>query len=62
MDVARHPNDCVIFPQLRSIRALRLLRLVRFLKLFRYSNPFRRLGRALTENRLQFLLVFFFLG
>ena len=50
------------FPQLRSIRALRLLRLVRFLQLFRYSNPFRRLGRALTENRLQFLLVFFFLG
>ena len=50
------------FPQLRSIRALRLLRLVRFLQLFRYSNPFRRLGRALSRESLQFLLVFFFLG
>jgi len=48
-------------PQLRGVRALRLLRLVRFVRLFRYSNPFRRLARALSENRLQFILGFFFL-
>ena len=43
-------------PELRSLRALRLLRLLRGFQLFRYSNPFVRLARALAENRLQFYM------
>lgn len=49
-------------PELRSLRALRLLRLLRGFQLFRYSNPFHRLARALAENRLQFYVGFFFIG
>ena len=45
-------------PELRSLRALRLLRMLRGLRLFRYSNPFVRLSRALIENRLQFYMAF----
>lgn len=46
-------------PELRSLRALRLMRLLRGFQLFRYSNPFHRLARALAENRLQFYVGIF---
>ena len=49
-------------PELRSLRSLRLLRLLRGFQLFRYSNPFHRLARALAENRLQFMLAFFLIA
>jgi voltage-gated potassium channel len=49
-------------PELRSLRALRLLRLLRGFKVFKYSNPFVRLGRALAENRLQFYMGFLMIG
>ncbi|MGB0648408.1 MAG: ion transporter [Bradymonadia bacterium] len=49
-------------PELRSLRALRLLRLLRGFKLFKYSNPFVRLSRALAENRLQFYMAFIMIG
>lgn len=49
-------------PELRSLRALRLLRLLRGFRLFKYSNPFVSLGRALAENRLQFYMGFLMIG
>ncbi len=43
-----------LVPELRGLRALRLLRLVRTAKVFKYSNPFAGLARAVEENRLLF--------
>ena len=51
-----------LVPELRGLRALRLLRLLRTPRVFRYSQPFEGLARAVRENGLLFTFAFSLLG
>jgi len=51
-----------LVPALRGLRALRLLRLLRTPRVFRYSQPFEGLARAVRENGLLFTFAFSLLG
>jgi voltage-gated potassium channel len=51
-----------VYPPFRGLRALRFLRLLRTARLFRYSNPFLGVFRAVEENRLLFGLGFGLFG
>lgn len=51
-----------LVPALRGLRVLRLLRLLRTGRVFRYSNPFRGIERAFSDNALLFGFAFSVLG
>lgn len=51
-----------LVPALRGLRAARLLRLLRARRIFKYSNPFGLMARAIQENRLVFAFGLTMLG